>query len=209
MSGSTARLLALALLVPATAGAVALGREWWARPGAAAARAPGAAMHDAPLAARAARLDALLGRPTPPPARPLPPARLRLSSTRGESIDVVPFDAQGRPRASAFDAISRLFRANEGKLVAIDPRLVELLVTLGARFPDRTMLLVSGHRDPDGRTSARSYHVRGMAADVAVEGEHTLTLYHAARALGARGTGYYPHFVHLDVRAAPYRWSGR
>jgi len=29
-----------------------------------------------------------------------------------------------------------------------------------------------------------------------------------AKKLGARGTGLYPKFVHLDVRTVPYRWTG-
>ncbi len=145
----------------------------------------------------------------PLPMRPLPAARLSLLNVvRKEPLSVVPFDPFGRPVPEAFAQIGYLFRSARGAETSIDPRLVELLMTIARHYPERQLSLISGHREPGGRTSNKSYHVRGMAADIAVAGIPSHELAKAARKLGARGVGRYPRFVHVDVRTVPYKWAG-
>lgn len=105
-------------------------------------------------------------------------------------------------------AARHFFRSSGGAELELDPRLVELLAELSAAYGGKTIVLVSGHRVPGRGTSARSYHVKGMAADVAIDGVSTRDLRETAIRLGARGAGLYPTFVHVDVRETAYRWVG-
>jgi uncharacterized protein YcbK (DUF882 family) len=152
--------------------------------------------------------DRMLARHTPEPALPEAPLAMRVVA-RDEKLEVVPFDGRGEPRPDAFASIRHFFRSRTDHSVDIDPRLVELLGVLGRHWPDRPLVLVSAYRDPTRLGRNKSYHLRGMAADVAVPGVRAFALYKAAVALGARGTGLYPSFVHVDVRDVPYRWTGR
>lgn len=100
----------------------------------------------------------------------------------------------------------------------VHPRLVEVLQTLRDRLA-RPLRLSSGYRclahneRVGGR--ARSFHTRGMAADVACGDEAVAELAEAAAEVPAiGGIGAYPArgFVHLDVRprrldGTPVRWS--
>lgn len=146
----------------------------------------------------------------PVPSRPLPDAHLdMLAVVRKEHIDLQPFDGFGEPVPESFGAVQHLFRSAKGSEVPIDPRLVELLMTISRRFEGRQLVLISGHRDPGAGTSSKSYHVRGMAADIAIAGVRPREVRAAALELGARGVGLYPSFVHVDVRDVPYKWIGR
>ncbi|MEZ4438110.1 MAG: DUF882 domain-containing protein [Polyangiaceae bacterium] len=147
-------------------------------------------------------------RPVPMPELPTP--RLVVQGLDGRPIlDVMPFDAHGQPRAEAFDAISEAFRARSGEETPIDPRLVEVLLTLSQRF-ERPIALVSAHRIPGRGTKKTSYHTKGMAADIAIRGVKVHDLREAAVEAGATGVGVYPSFVHIDVRRdrPSYRWVG-
>jgi uncharacterized protein YcbK (DUF882 family) len=140
----------------------------------------------------------------PVPARPVPVEKLDLlMTTRGERLSVEPFDEQGEPRPEALDALSHLFRSQWNNQVPIDPRLIELLMCISKAFEGEQMVLVSGYRDPGAGTGEGSYHVRGMAADIAILGRRPREIYEVALRLGARG-------VHVDVRDdIPYKWIRR
>ncbi len=149
--------------------------------------------------------------PSPVPTADLPePPRLRLERLDGRLLcEVVPFDAEGAPRAEAFATIAKVFEARGGHQVTIHPRLVEVLITLSHAFDGRPIGLVSGHREAGHHTRKTSYHVKGMAADIAIRGVKVHALRNAAVRLGAGGVGVYPTFVHVDVRDdRPYRWVG-
>jgi len=137
-----------------------------------------AAEHDSHDAVMTTTLAHQLREPIPTPQRPVPTARLRLRNVvHRDILDVVPFDGQGHPRAAAFRRINHFFRSARGSEVDIDPRLVELLMTISRHYGGRTLTLISGHRDPGGSTSKKSYHVRGQAADIAVPGVRARDLY--------------------------------
>lgn len=117
------------------------------------------------------------------------------------------------------EELSRLFRCHHtGEIHPIAPELFDLLdrvqVTLGR--PGEPYELVSGYRSPrynellrrNGRGVARrSYHLRGMAADVRLPGVSLRDLRRAAQRLGLGGVGAYREFVHLDVGPVRY-WRG-
>ena len=118
-------------------------------------------------------------------------------------------DAQGEPLPEAFVRINETFAARDGEQVPIDPRLIELLMSLSAAYDGQPVALVSGHRTPGRGTRRTSYHVKGMAADVAMRGVPVHDVRDVAVRLGAWGVGVYPKFVHIDVRRdQPYHWVG-
>ena len=137
---------------------------------------------------------------------------LRLQSLHlGESVRVQPFDAGGAANPEAFDALRHLMRCRvTGDEIAIDPRLVRILVQINATY-NRPIQLVSGHRMPNTiGTSETSQHALGKAADIRVAGVGIEQLRALALKLGARGVGLYPEkgFVHVDVRdKAKYTWT--
>jgi hypothetical protein len=146
----------------------------------------------------------------PIPMPELPTPRLRIEGLDGRPLlDVVPFDRHGDPVPAAFDAIAAAFAPATGDEAPIDPRLVEVLLTLSRAFDDRPIALVSAHRVAGRGTRKTSYHTKGMAADVAIRGVRVHDLRAAAVRLGAAGVGVYPGFVHIDARKdEPYRWVG-
>ncbi|MFI5306196.1 MAG: YcbK family protein [Polyangiales bacterium] len=158
---------------------------------------------------------AVLAAPHQPPA--LMPAELRNAWLRvdalhlGEALRVRPFDDRGLANPQAFDALGHLMRCRvTGEEVAIDPRLVRILVQLSATY-DRPIQLVSGHRHANViGTHPTSQHTLGKAADIRVAGIDIEALRARALELGARGVGLYPEkdFVHIDVRDKPkYTWK--
>lgn len=140
------------------------------------------------------------------------PRRLRLhNSHTGERVDCTYWE-DGAYVPSALAEIDRCLRDHRtDEVTPIDRRLVDQLHALhralGAREPFR---VISGYRSPatnamlaarGGGVARRSFHVRGMAVDVALPGRDVAELRRAALALAAGGVGYYPKsgFVHLDV----------
>lgn len=159
------------------------------------------------VALRATRRARFLFAPLDGPVA-APPPRLRLTALHGGGVvDVVPFDAEGRPDPAAFGALAALFRASSGEEIPIDSRLVRLLLRLDAAI-EEPLVLVSGHREPGRGTSRKSFHVKGMAADIAATGRPVRKLHRIAKRLGVPGLGLYPHFVHVDARDEPYAWTG-
>jgi len=140
-----------------------------------------------------------------------PPASGSLTLMRlatGERVEIVPFDGHGVPQSAAFATLARFFQPSSGHVVPIDPLLVDLLMRIQRELGGKPLVLVSEHREPGRGTSKKSYHVRGMAADIAVMGVGVQELRRVALAVGAGGVGLYPAFVHVDARDEPYRWVG-
>ncbi|MEJ7733250.1 MAG: DUF882 domain-containing protein [Polyangiaceae bacterium] len=142
------------------------------------------------------------------PAPPQRPALVLLRLGDQQRLEVHPFDGQGAAQLEAFQAIDAFFRASSGHEVLVDPALVDLLMRVQQELAGEPLVLVSGHRQPGRGTSGKSYHVSGMAADVAAPRAGVQELRRAALRAGAGGVGLYPHFVHVDARAEPYRWVG-
>ncbi|MBW2458525.1 MAG: hypothetical protein JRI68_28765, partial [Deltaproteobacteria bacterium] len=114
------------------------------------------------------RFPRLTPAPLPEPAVPEPPT-LRLERLDGTLLcEVVPFDGTGEPRPAAFATIEAIFRPRSGHQPAIHPRLVEMLLLLSQAYDGRPIGLVSGFREAGRQTRQTSYHVKGMAADIAI-----------------------------------------
>lgn len=152
-------------------------------------------------------------------ARTSEPARLLRLAIQGELRTFTPFGPDGEVIPEAFEQLTRAFAPpvvtwrtktpEPEPAVAPDPRLIELLMDISDELGNRPLIVVSGARKPGKGTSHRSYHVRGMAVDIAVDGLKPIELRKAALRAGAKGVGLYRRFVHVDVRDVPYKWGGR
>ncbi|GAB4249488.1 YcbK family protein [Deferrisoma sp.] len=117
------------------------------------------------------------------------------------------------------EELSRLFRCHyTGEVHPIAPELFDLLdrVQVALGRPGEPYELVSGYRSPrynellrrNGHGVARrSFHLRGMAADVRLPGVRLRDLRRAAQRLRVGGVGSYREFVHVDVGPVRY-WKG-
>jgi len=153
--------------------------------------------------------------PRPQPMRvptDLRKAWLQVDALRlGETLRVRPFGDDGMAVPEAFEALGHLMRCRvTGEEIAIDPKLVRILVQLNATY-DRPIQLVSGHRTANViGTHPTSQHTLGKAADIRIAGVDIEELRARVLELGARGVGLYPEkgFVHVDVRdKAKYTWK--
>jgi hypothetical protein len=164
-----------------------------------------------------AALRVLESRPCP---RWMSPRALTVVRYGGESERLPLFDCDGAIAPDVIDRLSILARApgtprpelplpdqaadaRTGEWLPgihlLDPRLVWAIGKLGAAFPGKRLVIMSGYR-PDAHTS---YHRRGKALDLYVDGIDNASVFAVCRLLHDVGCGYYPNnlFVHLDVRA--------
>lgn len=107
--------------------------------------------------------------------------------------------------------LNQLFRCHyDDRVKSIDPRLFVLLDRIHTRLDAgrRPLELISGYRSPAynrllisrGKGVARkSYHTKGMAADIHIPGISLKTLRDEAKDIQAGGVGLYSSFVHVDV----------
>ena len=128
-----------------------------------------------------------------------------------ESLRVRYLDKDGRLVPEALARLDHLFRCHyNGATKPIDPALYLLLDRIHTRLEagQRPLMLISGYRSPEynrllrtrGRGVAqKSYHLRGMAADIRVKGLPLNQLRRTATALAQGGVGLYTQFVHIDV----------
>lgn len=99
-----------------------------------------------------------------------------------------------------------------GEVGAIDPRLFDLLWTIGAELGARAPFqVISGYRCPatnvllkttrGGGVATHSLHMEGKAVDIRLPGVPLAQLRDAALSLRAGGVGFYPgeQFVHVDT----------
>lgn len=128
----------------------------------------------------------------------------------GESLRTV-YWMEGEYLKSSLREIDYLLRDHRnGQVHPIDVKLLDLLYVITKLSGRDRIVVISGYRSPEtnerlhrrGRGVAReSYHTKGMAVDIKVEGMSLHTLRDIALSLRAGGVGYYPRsgFVHLDT----------
>ncbi|SQH76914.1 conserved hypothetical protein [Shewanella benthica] len=117
---------------------------------------------------------------------------------------------------SDFSHILRDHRRNES--APMDKRLYDLLFKLQESLNiEQEFNVISGYRSPktnamlaakSGAVAKKSYHMKGMAMDIALEDVKLSDLRDAAIELKLGGVGYYPRsgFIHVDT--GPVRtWS--
>jgi uncharacterized protein YcbK (DUF882 family) len=181
------------------------------------------------LSRRAFLAGAAAGLATASPAFAAAPAILRnagafraLSLVNGHTAErlncVYWIDGQYVPEAlEAFNYILRDWRENLIK--PIDPRTIDIMAgTHGLLGCTEPFEVVSGYRSPKTNSMLRgnsrgvaknSFHIKGMAVDIACRSRSVRQVASAARTLGAGGVGRYSRsaFTHLD--SGPVReWGG-
>lgn len=133
-----------------------------------------------------------------------------------ESLEIRYRGADGRYLPEALARIRHLFRCRlTGKEMEVPTGLIELLDRIQEKAGGRTLTIICGYRSPElngslasnsGAVAKKSLHMRGLAADIMIEGVGTAALRDLARSLKAGGVGYYPAdgFVHVDVGTVRY-----
>lgn len=128
-----------------------------------------------------------------------------------DSISIKYLARDGNFDFGALTDLEYVFRCHyTGKVHPIDPKLFLLLDNVKTRMGanGRRYRLISGYRSPEynrklaRRSSAvakNSYHLKGMAADVRLEGLSLDSLRRTAVRLEKGGVGSYSDFIHLDV----------
>lgn len=152
--------------------------------------------------------------PMPAWAAALGTAKRRLSFVNLHTDETLTalYWANGSYQRNAVKDINYLLRDfRTGDVHAIDLRLLDLLYTLQHRVRSQSPYqVISGYRSPatnaklaalGGGVAGRSYHVKGMAIDIALADRTLPALHQAALSLRAGGVGCYPKlgFVHVDV----------
>ncbi|TKB48977.1 DUF882 domain-containing protein [Ferrimonas sediminicola] len=157
-------------------------------------------------------LAALSQLPAPAYAGRATPKRLSFYNRHtGESTSQT-FWAENQYDQSALDAFRRVLRDHRtGEEMAMDSGLYELLYDLTQTLgTDRRIEIISGYRSPktnamlashSSKVAKKSYHMKGMAIDIAIPGVELSELRRAALSLKRGGVGFYPKsgFVHLDT----------
>jgi len=99
----------------------------------------------------------------------------------------------------------------------IDPNLALILQKIRTHFGVK-VIITSGYRCPTHNRSigsgTSSYHAKGMAADITVEGVAPREVAKYAESIGVLGIGLYEtsadgYFVHIDTRTRKYFWYGQ
>ena len=119
------------------------------------------------------------------------------------------------------DNFSRSEFACKGKeclcgFASVDVELLKVLEDVRAHFkeknPDAYVKINSGNRCAKHNKqiggAPGSYHVKGMAADIVVNGIPATDVYHylAFKYPDKYGIGRYKRWTHIDVREGPARW---
>ena len=145
-------------------------------------------------------------RASPPPP---PSGHIELYSIAGkDEADLEIYNDDGSydiDEIHAGEHVLRCKRTDTEK--AMDPRLFAVLSHIYDHFGQR-IEIVSGYRNQRKQTS---FHFKGSASDIRIEGVPPKKIVEFASTLdaGGMGIGLYPrgHFVHVDVRPPPsYRW---
>ncbi len=118
----------------------------------------------------------------------------------------------GQYQTAAIEELNNVLRDHRQNIVApMDKRLYSLLHDLKTSLNYTGEIhVISGYRSPktnamlagkSGGVAKKSYHMRGMAIDIAMPGIKLAALRDAAISLKRGGVGYYPKsgFIHVDV----------
>jgi len=133
-----------------------------------------------------------------------------------ESLSVCYLTETGQFDPNGLTRLNRLFRCHyTHQINPIDPRLFVLLDSVRNRVGanNRPLHLISGYRSPEyhqllrsksSNVAKRSYHLKGMAADVRIDGISLSAIRKAATGLKFGGVGSYSQFIHVDVGPVRY-----
>ncbi|QIR14211.1 DUF882 domain-containing protein [Shewanella aestuarii] len=131
----------------------------------------------------------------------------RHTGERGEGL----FWVDGQYQPETLDTFSQVLRDHRQNIAApMDKRLYEYLYQLQSVLNNKDEIhVISGYRSPitnqmlaakSNGVAKKSYHMKGMAMDIAIPSVNLKELREAALSLKMGGVGYYPQsgFVHVD-----------
>ena len=145
---------------------------------------------------------------------------LKLVETHtGEKLSVVyrVGNRYSRNGLRKINSIMRDWRNDQSR--PMDPKVIDYLYSVRRWLgTNRPIKIVSGYRSPatnamlarkSGGVARNSYHVKGMAIDIKIDGYSVNSIARAAKAMKLGGVGKYSRsgFVHID--SAEYRTWGR
>jgi len=153
--------------------------------------------------------NALAGALTAPP-KTVKSLKLLNTHTR-DTLEVV-FCRDGIYDQIALSKLNFLLRDHrENESIVMDRRLFDQMWALQQRCgSDSAFEIISGYRSPatnnmlrkkSSGVAEKSYHLKGMAIDIRLQGTKLSKLHTEALAMNAGGVGYYPgsDFIHLDT----------
>ena len=139
-----------------------------------------------------------------------------INSHTEESLDIRYVSDDGVWKPEALWKLNRLFRCHyNDRVKPIDPELFLLMDQIHTRLGAgrRPLTLISGYRSPEynqllisrgSGVAKRSFHLKGMAADIQIKGVSLTSLCREARQTQGGGVGLYSRFVHVDVGPVRY-----
>ncbi len=142
-----------------------------------------------------------------------------VNNRTGESLNTI-YWAEGDYIPEALEAVNHILRDwREDLAFEMDPHAIDILsATQRLLDSGEPFQVVSGYRTRKTNAMLRrrsravaknSYHIKGMAVDIAMQTRSVRQISRAGLSLGAGGVGRYSrsHFVHLD--SGPVRKWGR
>lgn len=142
-----------------------------------------------------------------------------VNNRTGEWLNTV-YWTDGHYIPEALEALNHVLRDwREDEACRMDPRVIDILAATGRLLEcNEPFEIVSGYRTPKTNAMLRgrsrgvaknSYHIKGMAVDVALKSRTVAQISRAGLKLNAGGVGRYSRsdFVHLDC--GPVRDWGR
>jgi uncharacterized protein YcbK (DUF882 family) len=128
-------------------------------------------------------------------------------------------DAQGRLLDDGLLQASIMMRdINSNNIVPTDPSLLDFLVRVRGKLrlePRTPFIITSAYRDPTtnkrlrqltgGKAAENSYHLKGMAVDIKINGVDGENIADAAKSLKLGGVAYYPSSDHVHIDSGPAR----
>lgn len=107
----------------------------------------------------------------------------------------------------------REFACSDGSdEIKVDQNLAKHLEKIRQHF-GKPVLITSGYRTPAHNAKVggakSSYHVKGMAADIVIDGVKSRDVAQYAETIGCGGIGWYEtkKFTHIDTRSGRVRWK--
>ncbi len=134
-----------------------------------------------------------------------------INSHTEEFLHIRYLSGDGAWKPEALRKLNRLFRCHyNDRMQPIDPGLFLLMDRIHTRLGAgrRPLHLISGYRSPEynqllisrgSGVAKRSFHLKGMAADIQIKGVSLASLCREARQIQGGGVGLYSKFVHVDV----------
>ncbi len=128
-----------------------------------------------------------------------------------EHVDTV-FWENGNYNVDGLQLINHLLRDHRtGGIIPIDPRLLSVIYLVNAKLQNKHPIsVISGYRSEETNrklamtnpgVAPNSYHIKGQAVDLRIEGIDTRLIRDLGMSLRVGGVGYYEKsdFVHLDT----------